>query len=158
MKIRQAHMKDVDVMHKLITHYADQGLMLPRNINVLYQTLRDFVIIEEDEEIKGIGSLHILWHDLAEIRSLAIAPNKLHNGLGAKIVAYLLEEARTIGLKKVFTLTYQPVFFEKNGFHIIPKEELPQKIWQECVHCIKFPNCDEIALIIDINVSNLSSR
>ncbi len=150
MIMRKARMDDVEAMHKLINHFADEGLMLPRNILTLYQTLRDYILVEIDGEIKGIGGLHILWQDLAEIRSLAIAPDVMKNGLGAKIVNYFLKEAKEMGLKKVFTLTYQPVFFEKCGFTRISKDELPQKVWQECVHCVKFPNCDEIALIITL--------
>jgi amino-acid N-acetyltransferase len=150
MLLRKARMHDVEGMNKLIDYYAGQGLMLPRNLNTLYQNIRDYVLVEIDGEIKGIGGLHVFWHDLAEIRSLAVTPDLVKKSIGGKIVNYFLQEAKEMGLKKVFTLTYQPVFFEKIGFTRINKEELPQKVWQECIHCIKFPNCDEIALIINV--------
>ncbi len=147
MLIRKACLKDADNIYTLIKHYADQELMLPRNIGTIYQNLRDFSVIEDQGQILGVGALHILWHDLAEIRSLAIDPANLQNGLGLQLVGRLLKEAAEIGFKKAFTLTYQPGFFEKCGFKRVSKEELPQKVWQECIYCIKFPNCDEIALI-----------
>ncbi|HHX78118.1 MAG TPA: N-acetyltransferase [Firmicutes bacterium] len=150
MLIRKACLKDVDYIYSLIKHYAAQELMLPRNIGSIYQNLRDFSVIEDQGHILGVGALHILWHDLAEIRSLAIDPDNLQNGLGFQLVNHLLEEAAEIGFKKVFTLTYQPGFFEKCGFKKVRKEELPQKVWLECVYCIKFPNCDEIALIKEL--------
>ena len=150
MILRKARINDAEAMNKLIKYYADQELMLPRNINSIYQNIRDYVLVEVDGEIKGVGGLHVFWHDLAEIRSLAISPDMAKQGLGRKVVNYFLDEAKEIGLKRVFTLTYQPGFFEKCGFAKVDKEELPQKVWQECIHCVKFPNCDETALFIDL--------
>lgn len=147
MIIRAARMQDVPKIQAMINYYADQELMLPRSTNLLYQSLRDFVVIEESEEIVGVGGMHILWADLAEIRSMAIKEEKKKSGIGRKIVEHFLKEAEELGVKKVFTLTYQPGFFEKCGFNRVDKDELPQKVWQECIHCVKFPNCDEIALI-----------
>lgn len=144
---RKAKMSDTQAMASMINHYANMGLMLPRTLPVLYQRLRDYTVIEQKGEIIGVGGLHILWHDLAEICSLAIHPDKVDKGLGVGLVEHLIVECRKMEIDKIFTLTYQPVFFEKCGFSRIEKEQLPQKVWTECINCPKFPNCDEIALL-----------
>ncbi len=147
MLFRKATFKDVEAMHKLVNGYADQGLMLARSRNILYETLRDFILAEEDGQVVGAGALHLSWDELAEIRAMAVAPDKVKSGIGKQIVLELIEEAKQLGVKKVFTLTYQPGFFGKLGFTEIPKEELPHKVWKECINCAKFPNCDETAMI-----------
>lgn len=147
MQLRKALIKDVPKIQALVNHYAGQGVMLPRSLNSLYGGLREFIVAEKDDHLVGVGALHIVWGDLAEIRSLAIAPDAVKNGLGSRIIEGLLDEARSLGIPKVFTLTYQPGFFAKCGFQEIAKEELPNKVWKDCLDCIKFPNCDEIALL-----------
>lgn len=147
MIYRKAKFKDVEAVHKLINDYADQGLMLARSRNVLYETLRDLVIAEENGKVVGVGSLHLVWDELAEIRAMAVAPHITKNGVGRTIVEALTQEAVDLGVKTLFTLTYQPGFFTKLGFKEITKEQLPQKVWKECINCPKFPNCDETAMI-----------
>lgn len=146
MKFRKAVIADVPQIQALINHYAEQGLMLPRSLHSLYGGLREFIVVENDDRIIGVGALYIVWHDLAEIRSLAIAPDAVKNGLGSKIVQLLIQEAKSLGVPQVFTLTYQPGFFNKCGFEEIAKEDLPNKVWKDCLDCPQFPNCDEIAL------------
>jgi len=150
MIFRRAKMSDVEAMAALINHYAEKGLMLYRTMPSLYQRIRDYTVIEKDGEVIGVGGLHVLWKDLAEICSLAIHPQYTSNGLGLVLVSKLLQESKELEIEKVFTLTYQPGFFEKCGFKKIDKESLPQKVWTECVNCPKFPNCDETALIIKL--------
>lgn len=147
MIYRKATFKDVEAIHKLVNDYAEQGVMLPRARNVLYETLRDMILAEHDGEIAGVGALHLVWDELAEVRAMAIAPQYTRQGIGKKIVETLLAEAVQLGIKKVFTLTYQPEFFGSLGFTELAKEELPHKVWKECINCPKFPNCDEIAMI-----------
>jgi amino-acid N-acetyltransferase len=151
MIYRKAIFKDVETVHKLINDYADKGLMLARSRNVLYETLRDLVIAEEDGEVVGVGSLHLVWDELAEIRAMAVAPRKTKSGVGRTIVEVLTKEAVELGVKTLFTLTYQPGFFSKLGFVEVTKEQLPQKVWKECINCPKFPNCDETAMIKKID-------
>lgn len=146
MVLRKALLKDIPHIQHLINHYASQGLMLPRSLNYLCQSIREFTVAEEEGRIVAIGALHILWTDLAEIRSLAVVPERVKNGLGHKIVQSLLDEARELGVPQVFAFTYQPRFFEKCGFQEIAKESLPQRALKECFDCVKFPNCDEITL------------
>lgn len=148
--IRKAVVKDVPTMARIINAYASQGLMLPKSHHQLYQDIRDFVVATNSEEIIGCGALHIIWEDLAEIRSLAVVEEWQHKDVGRLMVEYLLQEARALGLPQVFALTYHQGFFERLGFHVVPRESLPHKIWGDCLHCPKFPNCDEVALILDL--------
>lgn len=150
MLYRKATFKDVEAMHKLVNDYAEKGLMLARSRNILYESLRDFILAEEDGEIVGAGALHLTWDELAEIRAMAVAPGRVKSGIGKNIVLQLMEEAKQLGVKRLFTLTYQPGFFAKLGFREIPKEELPHKVWKECINCAKFPNCDEIAMVCEL--------
>lgn len=147
MIYRKATFKDVEAIHKLVNDYAEQGVMLPRSRNVLYETLRDMILAEDGGSIVGVGALHLVWDELAEIRTMAIAPDYMKQGIGREIVQLLIKEAYTLGIKTLFTLTYQPGFFAKLGFEEVPKEQLPHKVWKECINCAKFPNCDEIAMI-----------
>lgn len=151
MKYRKAVFKDVEAVHKLINDYAEQGLMLARSRNVLYETLRDLVIAEENGKVVGVGSLHLVWDELAEIRAMAVAPHVTNSGVGRTIVEALTREAIDLGVKTLFTLTYQAGFFRKLGFTEVTKEQLPQKVWKECINCPKFPNCDETAMICKLN-------
>ena len=146
-RIRPARMSDVRPIHALLTVFAAKGLMLPRSISSLYDHLRDFVVYEESGAILGICALHICWDDLAEIRSLAVAEEKQGSGIGAMLVESCLDEADSLEIKNVFVLTYQAAFFRKLGFKDKDKQELPHKIWSDCIHCSKFPDCDEDALM-----------
>jgi amino-acid N-acetyltransferase len=150
MILRKARMQDVEPIHKLINDWADKGLMLPRSRNMLYEGLREITLAEDEGRIIGAASLHILWEDLAEVRAMAVAPDYGKQGVGKTIIQALLEEARQLGIVKVFALTYQQGFFEKCGFHEITKENLPHKVWKECIDCPKFPNCDEVAMLIHL--------
>ena len=149
--MRKARVADVPQMADLINGYAAQGEMLPKSLNKLYQSLRDFVVVEEGGQIVGCGALHIVWDDLAEIRSLAVVEEQWGNGLGRQMVTCLLEEARQLGLPTVFALTYRGEFFKKLGFRVVDKDTLPRKIWVDCIDCLKFPHCDETAVVLHLN-------
>lgn len=150
MLYRKAVLADVEAIHSLINYCADEGLMLPRARSMLYETIRDFTVVVENDNILAAGALHILWGDLAEIRALAVAAEFRKQGLGRSIVTRLVQEAKDLGCSRVFALTYQPVFFSKCGFEQVTKDLLPQKVWTECINCPKFPNCDETAVILDV--------
>ncbi|MCL4457634.1 MAG: N-acetyltransferase [Nitrospirae bacterium] len=147
MKIRKAKISDIKHIHKFVNEFAKKEEMLPRALNELYEEIRDFFICEEDGIIKGVCALHILWEDLAEIRSLAVKEEYQRLGIGKSLVKKCLKEARDLGIKKVFALTYQPDFFKKAGFYETDKAKLPHKIWGDCLKCPKFPECDEHAVI-----------
>jgi len=145
--IRAARMDDIPRIHALLSHFADQGLLLGRSLSSLYDQLRDFVVFEEDGRVVGVCALHVCWENLAEIRSLAIDEEYHRRGIGRRLVSACLEEATQLGIDRIFTLTYQPGFFRKLGFVPIDKNELPHKVWSDCIHCPKFPDCNEEALI-----------
>lgn len=145
--LHYATIKDIPKIQKILEHYANQGLLLPRSLSDLYESIRDFVIYEEGSKIIGTSALHVCWEDLGEIRSLAVIPERTKKGIGGSLVNYCETEARRLGLQKTFTLTYQESFFTKLGYQKIDKDSLPHKIWRDCLQCVKFPNCDEIAMI-----------
>lgn len=146
MIYRKATFNDVEQIYDLVSFFAKEGLMLARSRNTLYETLRDMYVAEEDGEILGVGGLHIVWDELAEVRTLAVSKKAQRRHIGANLVKYLIEDGIKLGVKKVFTLTYQDKFFASLGFKVVTKEDLPQKVWKECIDCPKFPNCDEIAM------------
>jgi len=144
--MEKAKIGDVLQIQELINHFAQKGLMLARPLSEIYENLRDYFVIREGKSIVGCVALHISWADLAEIKALAVNEEYHKQGMGAQLVAACLEEARVLEIPHVFCLTYQPVFFEKQGFTRVDKMKLPKKVWTECFHCPKFPDCDEIAL------------
>lgn len=150
--LRHATLKDVKKIQSLINHFASQSQMIGRPLTELYDHLRDFWVFEHDEtkEVIGCCALQFCWESLAEIRSLAVHRDYHNKGIGRFLVSKMLEEAKQYGMTHVFTLTYQPNFFNKFEFEIIDKSELPLKIWADCIHCVKFPNCDETAMLNQI--------
>jgi amino-acid N-acetyltransferase len=148
--IRKANITDVKAIQSLVNQFADSGQMLPRSLNELYEYLRDFHVSEEKGSLIGVCALHVSWDGLAEIRSLAVRRDRMKQGIGADLVRHCLAEAAQLQIEKVFALTYQDGFFRKLGFIDVDKKELPHKIWTDCLNCIKFPDCDESALIITI--------
>ena len=152
--IEKATIRDVPQMHQLINYFADRGEMLPRPLSELYENIRDYFVTRQGERVIACAALHVSWWDLAEIKSLAVAEDSQHQGIGAQLVAACLDEAREIGIPTVFCLTYQPAFFEKFGFDQRDKMELPRKVWTECYCCPKFPNCDEVALVYNLETGD----
>lgn len=148
--LRKARIDDVKDIQKLLTHYASKGDMLSRSLAELYECIRDFYVAEEDGKLLGTAALHIVWEDLAEVRSVAVAEDVGRRGIGSSVVRACIDEARELGLKRVFCLTYRPDFFGTFGFRIVDKSELPHKVWGDCMKCVKFPDCDEIAMILDL--------
>ncbi len=150
--IRKAKIKDIKDIHGLLQLYGNRGELLPRPLGNLYDHLRDFSVYVDENRDKIIAccALQFCWEDLAEIRSLAVHPDYQKKRIGSQLAKNAIEEAKTYEIKKIFTLTYQPVFFEKLGFHRIDRSELPLKIWSDCILCVKFPDCDEIAMIQEI--------
>jgi len=149
--IRKAQINDVKEIQKLLMKYASQGDMLSRSLSELYESLRDFYVITDDGTLLGTAALHIVWDDLAEVRSVAVAEEAGRKGIGSQLVQACISEARQIGLKRIFCLTYKPDFFAKLGFRLVDKSELPHKVWGDCIKCVKFPDCDENAMILDLS-------
>jgi amino-acid N-acetyltransferase len=130
--LRKAKVGDVRTIQGLIEASASKGEMLHRSLSEIYDQLRDFYIYEGDRSLLGTCALHICWEDLAEL------------------VRSCLREAKRLGIRKVFVLTYQPSFFQQFGFEIVDKATLPHKVWSDCLKCVKFPDCDETAMILGL--------
>jgi amino-acid N-acetyltransferase len=148
--VEKARIDDPPRIVALVNHYADRQLMLPRSLNDTYECLRDFFIWREGGELLGCAALHVSWQGLGEVRSLAVREEAAGRGIGRRLVQSCLEEARELGMHRVFALTYVPEFFKKFGFELLAKESLPHKVWADCLNCPKFPDCDEVALALDL--------
>jgi len=145
--IRKAKIGDIKQIQDLINCFAKQDLMLPRSLNELYENLRDFWVAVENNKIVACCALHISWEDLAEIKSLAVLKPSQGKGIGRELMLTCLDEAKELGAKRIFVLTYQPEYFKQFGFKRVKNSALPHKIWAECINCCKFPNCQEVALL-----------
>ena len=163
--VRRAKVSDVQQIVTLINSYAEKGEMLYRSQSQVLQQVRNYFVAveskpadhtngnnspESSSTVLACGSLDITWNDLAELRSLAVHPDATGKRFGTKIVEALMEDATELGLKHVFALTYKPHFFERLGFAIIDKQQLPHKVWSICIDCLKFPVCDEVAMQINV--------
>ena len=148
--IEKAKITDVPEIHKLVNLFAGRGEMLARPLSDIYENLRDYFVVRDGERIIGCVSLHISWSDLAEVKSLAVSEDSQRKGLGAQLVSACIKEADELGIPIIFCLTYKPEFFGKQGFVRVDKMKLPKKVWTECFHCPKFPDCDETAMFYTI--------
>jgi len=148
MMVEKARIGDAQRIHKLINSFADKGEMLARALSEIYENLRDFFVIRDSSaQVIACVALHIIWADLAEIRSLAVSEDKQDQGLGSVLIGACLNEAEELEIPTVFCMTYKPILFEGHGFCQVDKLELPRKVWSWCYRCPKFPDCDEVALV-----------
>ena len=145
--VEKAKISDAPQIHQLVNDYADKGEMLARPLSEIYESIRDFYVVREDERVIGGAALHVIWSDLVEVRSVAVADDKSKQGIGSMLVDACLAEALELGIDTIFCLTYHPDFFEKKSFEQVDKMELPRKVWIDCFRCPKFPDCDEVALV-----------
>ncbi len=150
--LRKAKVSDVKIVHRMINLSSNRDEMLPRSLMNLYGSLRDFFVYLDDDDgsIAGICAMHIFWENLAEVRSLYVKKEYRRSGIGRNLVEACISEAITLDLLRIFTLTYQTEFFKSLGFIVIDKEDLPEKVWSDCINCPKYPDfCDEVAMIIE---------
>jgi amino-acid N-acetyltransferase len=147
VKVDRARVSDANSMHRLISHFADKGEVLPRALSEIYEDIRDYFVVRKRGRVIACAALHVTWVDLAEIRSLAVDEQDQNQKIGSALIQACLEEAKELDIPKVFCLVRKPAFFEKHSFQPIDKTELPHKVWAECYRCPKFPDCDEVALI-----------
>lgn len=148
--IRKATLEDAIAIHQLINSRAKKGEMLGRSLSEIYENIRDYFVVIARNTLVGVCGLHISWDDLAEIKSLAVKPAYQGKGLGRKLVEACLAEGRELKIQQFFALTYVPVFFKKLKFKRIKREILPHKVWSDCIKCPHFPNCNEIAVLLDL--------
>jgi amino-acid N-acetyltransferase len=151
--VRKARLGDVNDMFRIINHYAEMQLMLPKTPLQLYENLRDYSIVTEvsaPNRVLACGALHIYWENLAEIRAVAVAPGITRKGVGTLLIEHLLEEARELEIEQVFVFTYEPKFFGRFGFIQVEHRTMPLKVYNECFHCPKFNKCDELAMVLHL--------
>lgn len=145
--IRKPKLTEVVQIKRLLDTAAKEGQVLPRPVMELYETVRDFVVYVDEQGMAGCCALHIDMENLAEIRSLVVRPDLQREGIGTKLLNACLDEARSLEISRVFALTRAPGFFLRHGFSEIDKHELPHKVFQDCVRCPLFPDCDEVAVV-----------
>ncbi len=152
--VRKATLKDAKDIFYLVSLYSKRGLLLPLSLSDIYESIRDFCVVEFNGKVVGCGALKIFSEELAELRSVAVDEPFRGRGLGKEIVDFCIEEAKSMGIKKVFVLTTTSDFFKKCGFIEVDKRSLPQKVWRDCIKCPKFPECNEIAMIKVLEVTH----
>lgn len=150
--VRKARLADVRSMHLIINHYAEKQRMLPKTELQLYENLRDYSVVTDSDagRVLACGALHLYWENLAEIRAIAVDHQAVHKGLGTALVRSLIDEAHGWNIRKIFVFTYEPGFFGRFGFKQVEHRVLPLKVYNECFHCPKFNNCDEIAMVLEL--------
>ena len=149
MMPRYAKTVDAEAICSLINYYAERGLMLHRSMENVYNSLREFqVATNDDGQVVGCVAVDIFWANLGEVKSLAVAPDMVGQGIGGSLLSAAIEDARRMGVKRLFTLTYEQGFFQRQGFEVIDRNTLPEKVWRECLACSKADACDEIAMML----------
>ena len=150
-KTHKALITDASAIQGLVNNFAKHGGMIMLSKNDVYERIFEYLLYKEDGKLLGVCALHPTWEDIAEIRSLAVDSSMQGKGIGKILVQAQLERAKECGFSRVFTLTYQVEFFSKLGFKVVSMDELPKKSWTDCLKCIKYPECDETAMIIELN-------
>ena len=148
--VEPATMSDAEAICGLVNYWAERGRMLHRSLESVYLDIRDFLVWRERGQALGCVAIAINWKDLAEIRSLAVAPEAQGRGIGVGLMRAALEQARALGLKRLFALTYEQSFFTRLGFKLVDKDTLPTKVWRDCLHCPRADNCEEAALVLEL--------
>lgn len=152
MTIRPARVTDAAAICDLVNYYAERGTMLHRSLESVYAELREFhVAVADDGSIAGCIAVDVFWSDLAEIKSLAVRRADSGKGTGGGLMRAAIEDARVLGIRRLFSLTYEQAFFERYGFEVIDRQTLPEKVWRECIACPKVDACDEIAMMAQLD-------
>lgn len=146
IQIRQARLADAKPISLLLNAYAAKGLMLSRDTESVIVSIRNFIVAEKDGELAGCCAMAFFSEEMAEIRSLVVHEEFQRQGIGRKLVEACEKILRDEGIKTVFALTLQGVFFEKLDYQQVEKTRFPQKIWRDCLNCPKLMACDEIAV------------
>ncbi|MCV6608839.1 MAG: N-acetyltransferase [Campylobacterales bacterium] len=142
---------DIPEMETLVKPYVEDGIILLRTSDEIANMIRSYTVAKQNNKIVGFGALHIYSTTLAEVRMLVVHQDMQNQKIGQKIVSSMIEEGKRLGIKEILTLTYNDHFFQKLGFHTIEKTEVPEhKVWEDCTKCKRFPECNEIALIIKL--------
>ncbi|MBI5155211.1 N-acetyltransferase [Candidatus Poribacteria bacterium] len=146
MTVVPARIVHAPQIHRLISYWAERTPVLPKSLGHIYENLREFVVALDGEQVVGCAAMHIDWADLAEVRSVAVAPDRRNQGIGQRLVEAILRDAEELGIERVFCLTDQVGWFARLGFNPIDKAELPHKVWRDCMNCPIFTKCTEVAM------------
>ena len=148
VKARKALLPDSAAIHHLIRGYADEGILLPRPLAEIHENIRDFTVVVSRGAIIGCGALHFYGPHLAEVRSIAVAPQAQGRGAGSKLIKALLDEAAAHHIAQLCLFTRSPQYFAKLGFVAVEHQTLPDKMFKDCQYCPRFHNgCDEVAMV-----------
>ncbi len=147
MQIRCARVSDAKDISALIAGYAEQDRMLFRSMADIYGSLQTFLVADEGDKVVGCCALEVVWQDLAEVKSLAVASTCQSKGIGRALVGAAVDRARQLGVPRLFALTLEPGFFQRLGFAEVSRESLPMKVWSDCARCPKQDECDEVAMV-----------
>jgi amino-acid N-acetyltransferase len=147
MKVRKAKITDAKAICSLVSFYAELDKMLFRSLSDIYENIQAFTIAQVNEEVVGTCALQVVWSDLAEIKSLSVKDKSRSTGIGKGLVQAACQQARELGITRIFALTLEPAFFIKLGFDVVEKDKLPMKVWSDCARCGKQDHCDEIAVM-----------
>ena len=151
MQLQKASLSDIDRMMALVSEEIERGTILKRDADEIATNIRSYTIAKEDDRVIGYAALHIHSPTMAEIRSLIVDNGARDRGIGKALVQALLQEAKALQLKEVLVLTYIPEFFKQFGFIEIEKDQIPDhKIWADCIKCIHFPICNEVAMLYKV--------
>lgn len=150
MEIRPARVEDAAAICGIINYHAERGRMLHRSLESVYEALREFLVAEEAGKVVGCVAVDVYWGDLAEVKSLAVAPDRRGQGTGTLLIEAAIADARRLGVQKLFALTYEKEFFSRLGFRTVRRDALPEKVWRECMACSKSDACDETAMILNL--------
>jgi amino-acid N-acetyltransferase len=150
MRTRRAKLSDAPAIHSLVAHYAAQGFLLPRAVEEIRANIGHFIVQEQNSQVVSCLSLESYSADLAEIRSVAVDPGNRRQGLGARLIASALNEARRGGIARVFAVTHAPKFFERQGFAAVTRQSLAEKIERDCRTCSQQRTCKLVAVIATV--------
>jgi len=131
IEVRPARTGDIKAIHKLIVDFASGGRMLQKETVTLYESVQEFMVAVEDGQVVGCGALHVLWEDLAEVRSVAITETLRGNGIGNLILERIIERARELGLSRIFCLTFETKFFGRHGFEEIQGTPVEPEVYTQ---------------------------
>lgn len=146
-RIRPAEEKDIESIHGLISHYAREGVILERSHDDIRANLENFIVAEDSGTVIGAATFYDYGETLKEVRSFAIDKRYHGMGIGSSLLKKLIENIDGKNNTRIFTLTYKPEFFSKNGFAVVSKDDFPEKIWKDCRNCKDWDNCGETALV-----------
>lgn len=150
MRTRKAREEDVAGIARLVDEYARQGWLLPRSAEEIRAGLGRFVVLRHGERILGCFALEKYGAELAEIRSVAVAPDERGHGLGGRLLRAAMQEAKRRGYARVFAVTHAPEFFVRHGFQPISRRALRKKVERDCFGCPRRPSCRLIGVVAQV--------